>query len=112
MLCSNLWNEYQKERIGAETIYLDTRGFCSYIVDGKEFFIEDFFLSKSARGSKAIRDLVKLWEKEAAKHECQFATAKIYLDANGTEAVLRLALKLGFKIYLAKDNVIGIVKEL
>lgn len=108
MIKNTLYAKYIKEREGAEVIE-NENGFVTYKIVKNECFLINIFSEKRQNG--CARDLIDLLTQEAIDHKCDCITANVYLSDPNVTITTIFALKLGFKIVTANNNVLLIVKE-
>ena len=76
----SLYARYVEERLGRKTIETEY-GFMTYFVNGKEFFVSDFYVLPSERGKGHGKEIIEMAFKALAEAECDYATAGVAVQA-------------------------------
>jgi len=106
----SLWADYHKERLLRDTIEKDY-GFLSYAIRGRELYISDLYIKPDVRQSKLGSELVDEAFKVADKEDCAFVSCIVVLDTIDPDLSLLSALRYGFKLHRAENNIITLRKE-
>lgn len=106
----NLYAAYVKEREGKDVLK-NENGFITYKIIGQELFLADMFLVKKARGSEVVSQFIEKLVQIGKDNKCSHISANIHLADSGANRTLKAALKLGFKLINANNNILVIVKE-
>jgi hypothetical protein len=106
-----MFEQYMKERQGADCIKKDG-AFVFYKIQNEECFIVDMFVEKEKRGSSLFSQMISELSELGKNQGCKFLSATIYLNDPGCNHSLKSALKVGFKLSVANNNVLFIIKEL
>lgn len=107
----DLFKQYLAEREGKQVLENKT-GFIIYKLFEKECFIADMFILPENRSSQALSLFINELVGIAKKHGCECITANIHVADSANQKTLRAALKMGFNIFAANNNVIMISKDL
>lgn len=110
MIQNTLFAKYLSEREGKQIIE-DERGFIVYKIVGEECYLAEGFVSEEARGSSAASDLFRHLLAAAQAEGCKAITANIHLIDPGAMRTLAAALKRGFRVASANNNVLLIIRE-
>lgn len=108
------WINYLINEEGKEVIFT-RRGFISYVLNGKEFFICDFFISEEYRGNGHGLSLAELAEQKAKQLGCEAMTCNIFINNKNKKAFaykVRAFSNFGFLPSTANNNVVTMIKEL
>lgn len=111
MIQDTLIAKYISEREGKRIIE-DERGFIIYQINGDDCFLAEMFVQDQDRGGGAASDLLRHLYAAAQAEGCKAITATIYLADHGAMRTLSAALKRGFRVASANNNVLLILKEL
>ncbi len=106
-----MFEAYVKERQNADCMKYEN-GFLFYRIQGEEFYIVDLFIEKSHRKSGLLETIISDASAKAIDNKCKFLSGNIYLNDTGCNRTMAAALKVGFKIMRAENNILLIVKEL
>lgn len=107
----NLYFEYIKERENLDHVLGDDY-FFTYEIRDKEFYLANIFSRPSVRGTHVVFEMYEKIEEIAKENSCELISANIYLTDKGFHRTLGAALKLGFRIVLAQNNCVTIVRKL
>lgn len=105
-----LFELYMRERHGYNC-YSDRDGFVMYKIEGPVLFIGEFFVSPNSRNKGHAKNLAQFIENVAAEEKCEEIVANVWAGAPMAEAVLKLALGLGYTLKMAQNNCITISKK-
>lgn len=105
MIADTLYSKYIKERLGHEIIENDS-GFIVFKVNGKEVFIVDMYVRQGMRKNGLGSDLIKNLTGIATFHKAEVITANIHLFDKNANNTLMAALKVGFKVIQADQNIL------
>lgn len=105
MIADTLYAKYINERLGHEILENET-GFIVYKVNGKEVFIVDMYVRQGMRKNGLGSDLIKNLIGLATFHEAEVITANIHLFDVNANSTLMAALKTGFKVVRADQNIL------
>ena len=109
-LAETLYAKYLKEREGAFILENETT-FLSYKFADKECFIINIHTEKSEQAKGNARKIIEKLAQIASDAACEVITANVYLwDANASQT-LAAAIKVGFKVTAANNNVLVITKK-
>jgi len=100
-----------KERQNADLIQ-NQKGFVFYRIHSDECYIVEMFIDEPYRGGPAFKELIETLELIAKDCQCKYMSANIYLNDPGCNRSLSAALKVGFKLHQANNNILLIVKEI
>lgn len=106
-----LWADYIKEREGFKVLETDY-SFVFYKIRNNECFISHIYTEPESRKLGLVRDLIGDLSQIAIDNGCRHLIATISLEVGEPENTLKAALKIGFKIYEAKNNVLIIGMKL
>ena len=85
----------------------------AYRVSGKQFYISDFHVAKTARYSKSAYNLLMKTAVELAEHEgCEFLGMHAALAAPNLSKMLAVHLKVGFRVIGVEHNKLALVMNL
>lgn len=110
MIQNTLFFEYIRDREKKQIIE-DENGFLIYKINGDECFLAEAFVSERSRGSSTLSDLLRHLFASAKAEGCKSVCAMIDLADGGAMRTLSAALKRGFKVVVANNNVLLISKE-
>lgn len=106
-LIANYWHE----RLGGTTLFIESSFVC-YRIAGPECFIMEMFVAEDMRSKGKSRELVKKLEAIAKHAGCEIITGNIHVKDKGSKNTLRAALKIGFDVIGANNNVLLISKSI
>lgn len=107
----DLYEKYIEEREGQHLIK-EENGFITYLINGDQCYISDFFVSKNYRRSGIGYRMADKVTIEAKERGCKYLTCQVDLNAFGVEASTITILNYGFKIGSAQNNFIQFIKEI
>lgn len=107
----SLWSDYVKERLGHEVIETEG-GFISFCVSGDDCSIEEFYVKPELRGTSLARRLADQVFSSARERGAKKVWAKVLPGIKGAEHALRTNLHYGFKLILAENGRILLMKEI
>lgn len=111
MLKQTLYYNYVKDRLGAEILEDDT-GFIVYTINNGECFIHEMSVREIVRAQGYGKTLISDLEKIAKENNCHDITANIHLWDKNSSNTLIAALKTGFQVGKANNDVLLIFKNL
>lgn len=102
------WIEYQKERLGVETIY-NEHGYISYKIYDKAMAISDTYLNDYGVHSAVdlYEKLKKIWEDA----DCSFIQRQLDSDMKDLDCQIKMYHRFGFKVMGFKDDKLIMSKE-
>ena len=107
----SMYREYLEE-LGSRDIVESENGFATYLITGKECYIEDIYVKKEFRKTKEASKLADKIVKIAKEKGCTLLTGSVVPTANNSTRSLKVLLGYGFKLHSANDNFIVFSKEL
>lgn len=110
-LKNTLYSDYVKERLGAD-ILEDESGFIVYSIKENECFIQDMHIRHVVRNQGYGKALVEQLEEIAKNNKCDVITANVHLWDAGCNNTIAAAIKTGFTLGRAENNVILIIKKI
>lgn len=105
------WAQYIWEREGKKMLERP-EGFATYLFLPKHCYIEDIYVLPTARSSKVAQSLIAEVTIEAMAAGYTKLLGSAVVGKHGVNESLAMALKVGFKILEAKDNVIYYEKDI
>lgn len=107
----DMYADYIKEKRGLGTIKSDY-GFVTYLINGAEFFIEDFYVRPEFRKKGKAHELANEVYKLTDKYACEYITANISLGSNNATETLMFHLAMGQCLHSANQNIITTIQTL
>jgi hypothetical protein len=111
MIKETLYFDYIKEREGLEVLENES-GFITYKITGDECFIKNMFITPKMRSTFLLKNMIDLLCEIAFIRKCKFISANIDLQDEGAGRTLVAALKIGFRLARAQNDILLIIKEL
>lgn len=112
----NMYKQYLEELHEGKSLINNETGFISYwirdSINGKECYIEDIYVAKDYRKSRAAHKLADIVVEIAKKQDCKILTGTVIPTANNSEISLKMMLSYDFKILNSNENVIWFFKEI
>ena len=106
-----MWAPYVKEKSGVETIQHE-HGFLCYKVHGEECHLEDIYVLPDYRLRGVGSILLAEATDQAEKAGCKFLSSCIRPSESTATLSMQAHLSRGFKIHMATQNKILMIKEL
>ena len=111
-----MYKEYLEELHNGKSIVSNNTGFASYHIrnfeNGKECYIEDIYVVKEHRNSRAAHALADEVVIIAKQQNCTILTGSVIPSANNVEISLKMMLSYDFKLLNSNENVIWFYKEI
>lgn len=111
MINQTLYAKYILERQGLQ-ILEDESSFMFYKISNNELFLAEMFIEKSERATTRLKRMIDMLSQIGIESGCDVMTATIHLADPGCNHTLSSALKAGFKLARANNDIILISKEL
>jgi GNAT superfamily N-acetyltransferase len=106
-LSETLYAKYISEREGLE-IFETEHSFVTYKLSGDECFIKNMCVLPDERAHGRARYLINQLGELAKASNCKFITANIDLKDKGASNTLLAALRIGFKVIQANNDLLFI----
>lgn len=107
----SLYSKYIKERLNKKIIETD-RGFATFIINGKECYIEDIYVTPEYRQSGEASKMADEITKIALNSDCSYLIGSVAPVANNSTDSLKVLLSYGFKLHSIKNELIVLVKNI
>lgn len=107
---SDLFYKYMKERLNIETISSE-KGFICLQEHRDGLIISDFYVDKQFRNGGEARSLFRKAYQHCQDVDAKALYGKVWPGVPGSDRVLVIALREGFKIAQAKDGFIEFYME-
>lgn len=111
MIKDSLYAKYIEEREGAKIIENDY-GYLTYKLRSPECFLANIFVLPEYREEGIGGVLLSALEKEAKINACHVITANIDLKSKLATGTLIAAVKAGFQVISANNDILLIAKEI
>jgi GNAT superfamily N-acetyltransferase len=110
-LSNSLWANYNKERLGWDSIE-ESLGAVLYSIRPPTATIEDIYVEPEARRSNLALSLANRVQKIAREAGCTELLTQVWVGAVGSERAVRVNIAYGFKMISADGGRILFRKEL
>lgn len=109
----SLFADYKNEREGKTVIETESV-LCIYSIDRNAsiFYVEDIYVDPKFRKSGVAKATMDHLAEIAKKEGFKYFMGSVAPSTNGSTNSLRLMLEYGFKLKVAKENIIYLQKEL
>lgn len=107
--------KYFSEEEGKKVFVYQDKGFVTYNICGKEFFIHDLYICPEFRNGEATKKLDVCIGDMARKEGCTYITANVFLKETNKKNFLRKLMRfnvLGYKPHQINGDAVTILKEL